>query len=649
MVLQAGAKLPVWGRADPGETVVVKLAGQELAATADQQGRWRVVFEPIASDSPLEMQISSSGSDKTITIRDILIGEVWICSGQSNMDWPVRAALEPAKEIAEADYPQIRLFIVHNRASSQPQEDLVGQWRVCSPKTVGDFSAVGYFFGRKLHRHLKTPVGLIKSAWGGTTGEAWTDLDSLKADPVLQSIVQRYEQSLPRAAELRVEYEKKLAEWMELATHKDPADSKTSEGWAGIEFDDSAWKSIDLPGTFEGCTGQDVDGAVWFRRAVEVPEAWAGRELELNLGVVDDYDVAFFNGVRVGSTGPDTPRAWMVHRSYIVPAELVRAGHNLLAVRVFDTGGSGGICGPVEAMNLQPRAKPQADAAATIAPIPLHGRWKYAIELALEPKRHIPPPPSPPAGPDTPYAPANLYNGMIHPLAGLAIRGVIWYQGESNCERAFQYRTLLPAMIRGWRRAWGQGDFAFLIVQLTSFHAPATQPVEPSTWAELREAQLLTTRSVPNTALAVTIDVGDADDIHPRNKQEVGRRLALLAMKEVYGKDVVASGPIFRSMTIEENKVKLKFDQVGTGLKARDQCLNGFAIAGEDRNFVCAEAKLAGEACDTVIVWSEKVPKPVAVRYGWADNPQATLVNSEGLPASPFRTDDWPGVTDERR
>ncbi|HWP41565.1 MAG TPA: sialate O-acetylesterase, partial [Tepidisphaeraceae bacterium] len=321
MVLQAGAKLPVWGKADPGETVVVNLAGQQRRVTADQHGRWRVVFDPITSDSPLQMQLSSSASDKTITIQDILIGEVWICSGQSNMDWPVRAALEPAREIAEADYPQIRLFIVENRASSQPQEDLVGQWRICSPKTVGDFSAVGYFFGRKLHRHLKTPMGLIESAWGGTACEAWTDIDSLKAEPVLEPIVQRYEQSLPRAAELRAEYEKKLAEWIELATHKDPGDSKTSAGWAGVEFDDSGWKSIDLPGSFESCTGQDIDGAVWYRRVVNVPESWAGRELELNIGVVDDHDVAYFNGVRVGSTGPDTPRAWQVARRYIVPAE----------------------------------------------------------------------------------------------------------------------------------------------------------------------------------------------------------------------------------------------------------------------------------------------------------------------------------------
>jgi sialate O-acetylesterase len=645
MVLQRGARLPVWGWADPGEPVRVKLLQQEQNTTADEKGRWRVMLEPIACDHAVEMTVTSPS--RSITIRDILVGEVWLCSGQSNMQWPLRASLDAKREICEAEYPRMRLFTVEMRASATPLDDVSGKWVICSPKNVAEFSAVGYFFGRELHRTLKTPVGLINSSWGGTTAEAWTDVLSLRSDPLLKPILDRYELHLPQFEAARKEFQTKLSEWREVALQKDPGNTKLAEGWAGADFDDGAWKQIDLPARFEDATSEAIDGAVWFRRKVSVPESLVGKDLAIELGVVDDFDVTYFNGEQVGATGAETPMAWNARRRYPVPARLVRGGANVIAVRCFDTGGPGGLIGPAEKMLLRSATR---NGEAPTTKIPLAGQWKCAVEHRLEPKQHLPPPPVEPVGPNTPHAPSNLFNAMIHPLAPFAIKGVIWYQGESNAGRACQYRTLLPSMIKGWRGAWQFGKLHFLIVQLPNFRAVTDDANAPSDWAELREAQLLSARSVPDCAVAVTIDVGDTNDIHPRNKQDVGKRLALLAQKEVYGRDdIVCSGPLVAEVEFKNGKAIIHFDHAGRGLKAKDgsPTLKGFAVAGADRKFVWADAKI--ESGDRVIVSSDKVPEPVAVRYAWADSPEPSLYNSEGLPASPFRTDDWPGVTTDRR
>jgi len=434
MVLQQGIAARIWGTAEPGERVTVRIAGQEQSAQASAKGRWQVRLHPMRAGGPYEMTVSGKN---LVKVRNVLVGEVWVCSGQSNMVWPVRYSVNPQYEIAEARYSRIRLFSVALTAAPGPQRDVKGKWVECSPKTVGGFSAVGYFFGRELHEALRAPIGLVNSSVGGTPAEAWTSLSELTADPDFEQI----------AARLR--------------------------------------------------------------------------------------------------SGP---------------------------------------------------AKPEF------------------------------------------ITPTYLYNGMIAPLTPYAIRGVIWYQGESNVVRAQQYRKLFPTMIRNWRKAWRQGDFPFLFVQLANILEVQKQPDAPSAWAELREAQLMAL-SAPNTAMAVTIDIGDAVDIHPKNKQEVGWRLAQAALGTVYGRNVVYSGPIYDRMEVEGNRIRLHFKQVGGGLTPNWMGkLRGFGIAGEDRRFVWADAKIEGES---VLASSDQVPNPVAVRYGWADNPIGNLYNKGGFPASPFRTDDW--------
>jgi sialate O-acetylesterase len=393
---------------------------------------------------------------------------------------------------------------------------------------------------------------------------------------------------------------------------------------------------MNLPQFFE-TAGLVIDGAVWFRKEIDLPASWAEKDLTLNLTAIDDFDVTYFNGKRVGATGNDTPNSYLVPRRYKVPGSLVQPGRNVIAVRVFDRAGEGGF-GRTEVMSVVSVGAKETDA------ISLAGPWSYKVELALEPKRpdygsrpELP-------GPTNQNSPSVLYNAMLAPLKPYAIRGVIWYQGESNAGRAYQYRTLFPTMIRDWRTAWNQGEFPFYFVQLANWQAAKAEPGE-SDWAELREAQTMTLQS-PQTGMAVIIDIGDANDIHPRNKLDVGKRLAAWALAETYHQKVEPSGPLYDSFSVKDDKITIKFKHVGGGLKTADGGPpKGFAIAGADHKFVWAETRVQG---DTVIVWSKAVARPVAVRYAWADNPVANLYNQAGLPASPFRTDDWPGITINR-
>jgi sialate O-acetylesterase len=389
---------------------------------------------------------------------------------------------------------------------------------------------------------------------------------------------------------------------------------------------------MDLPKQFE-TAGLLIDGAVWFRKELDLPASWAGKDLVLNLPPIDDLDTTYFNGTKVGATGRETPNSYMVPRKYVVPGSLVRAGRNVIAVRVFDSAGEGGFSRG-GAMSIGPAG---AEAIA------LGGVWDYKVEQALEPKHPDWGSRPEAVGVSNQNNPSVLYNAMIAPLVMFAIRGVIWYQGESNAGRAHQYRTLFPTMIRDWRSAWG-ANFPFYFVQLANWHAHKAEPDE-SDWAELREAQMMTLRE-PQTGMAVTIDIGDENDIHPRNKLDVGRRLAAWALAGQYNQKVIPSGPLFESYIVKGNEVRIRF-KYADGLKTIDGGpVKGFALAGEDHKFVWADARIEGE---TVIVSSPKISKPVAVRYGWADNPIANLYNKAGLPASPFRTDDWPGITAARR
>lgn len=611
MVLQRELPAPIWGWAAPGCEIKVSLAGKTASTKADDSGRWQAKLGPFPAGGPHSLRVAGP---KTVVIQDVLIGDVWICSGQSNMEWGVAGSNNAQQEIAAANHPSVRLFTVPKSVSLRPQELVSGQWQICSPQTVAGFSAVGYFFGRDLNKALDVPIGLIHTSWGGTVAEAWTSAEALSTMDDFQPAVEQFRQMAAALEAGTDKFEEQLAKWWR---ENDPG-SADGLGWADPALKTADWKSMNLPTQWEQAGLPDYDGVVWFRKEFELPESAAGRDGTLSLGPIDDIDTTWVNGVRVG--GMNT---WTDPRVYKVPGHVLKAGRNVVSVRVLDTGGGGGIYGQADQMRFEPSGGGNR--------IPLAGVWQYKASTSLAQTK-----PVPQRLDNNPNVVTVLYNGMIAPLIPYGVKGAIWYQGESNAGRPLQYRTLLPTMIRDWRTRFGVGEFPFLVVQLANFMAVQQQPAEPG-WAELREAQLLTSLKTPRCGLAVAIDIGEANDIHPRNKQDVGARLALAARGIAYGQSIEYSGPVFKSMEVAEGQARLRFEHIGGGLVAKGSGpLKGFAIAGADKRFVFAEAKIDG---DTVVVSSPQVPQPVAVRYGWANNPVCNFYNQAGLPASPFRTD----------
>jgi sialate O-acetylesterase len=418
-----------------------------------------------------------------------------------------------------------------------------------------------------------------------------------------------------------------MAEWELKNVAIDSGNQGRAAGWPKPGFRDAEWKTMELPRQIESA-GLEIDGAIWFRRAVEIPAAWAGKDLVLTLGAIDDFDTTYFEGREIGSTGRETPGYWTHPRRYTVPHRLVRQGRAVIAVRVFDRAGEGGFGGGAADMALG------LASGGGSGPIPLAGPWRFAVERAVGPMK--PDWGSQPVRPDEQGAPTTLWNAMVAPLTQAAIRGAIWYQGEANAGNATLYAVQLKAMIGEWRACWG-GEFPFLSVQLPGFMKAQVKPVEEG-WAGIRETFLKSLAAVPNTGMAVTIDIGEADNIHPKNKQDVGSRLAQWALAKTYGKPIVACGPLYKGMKKDGAAIVCEFDYTGGGLVAKDgEKLKGFAIAGADKAFVWAEARIEGQ---TVVVSSPEMKDPVAVRYAWANNPACNLYNKEGLPASPFRTDD---------
>lgn len=607
MVLQRNATVNVWGWASKGESITVVFNGQSVKAKADKNGNWLATLKPMSHGGPFELQVK--GKSNTIVLKNILIGDVWLGSGQSNMEWTIKNTNNATAEIAKANYPKIRLFTVEKKISFESEKDLAGgQWQECNPNTIGDFSAVAYFFGRKLHTELDVPIGLINSSWGGTNiqtwiswdimsqGEKYKDYDLKKLQQTSKDMVvrqERYQQALLN--------EKGMAEkWF----------SNPGEGW----------KKITLPQRWELTEIGDADGYIWFKKEFEVEASEVGKPVTLSLGPIDDEDHTYLNGQLVGSIN-----SYSENRNYTIPAGVVVAGKNTIVIRVNDGGGGGGLYGKPEQVYCQ-----LGDEKISLA-----GEWEYKPSVTTTAFGISN------TGPNA--FPSLLFNGMIAPIIPFPVAGVIWYQGESNAGEAYKYRALFPQLINNWRSKW-KNEFPFFWVQLANFMAPDSLPTE-SDWAELREAQSKTL-SLPKTGQAVIIDIGEEKDIHPRNKQDVGYRLALAALKVAYNKDVVFSGPTFDKMVIEGSKAIISFKNTGSGLAVKDKYgyVRGFAIAGEDKKFVWAKAVVDG---DKVIVESNLVQKPVAVRYAWGNNPDdANLYNKENLPASPFRTDDWPGVTE---
>ncbi len=623
MVVQRDAKVRIWGWAEPGEQVTVTMAGKSASAKTSADGRWEVMIGPYAAGGPHRMTIAGK---KTVTLENVLVGEVWVGSGQSNMEWPLVNAKNGPDEVSRANYPEIRHFTVTKATSLDPREDVEGHWVVCSPDTAGSFSAVAYFFGRELNQTLKVPVGLIHTSWGGTPAEAWTRREALVADSQFQPMVKALASSLESLPTAQKEYEAAIVEWNRKNMLQDPGNKGFDLGYARDEFADADWQTAKMPQYFES-TGLAIDGSVWYRKAFDVPAAWAGKDLALSLGPIDDFDTTYVNGTKVGGIGEETPNFWMVPRKYTVPGSLVRAGRNVIAVRVFDHTGNGGFGGSAGDLWLRPAAGGDM--------VSLAGDWRYKVETGAAPIMvdYSTQPVAPP-GAGNPNSPTVLYNAMIAPLTPYTIRGAIWYQGEANADRGRQYQTLFPTMIRDWRKMWGEGDFPFYFVQLANWQPRKAEPAE-SHWAELREAQTMTLRE-PQTGMAVTIDIGETDDIHPRNKQDVGRRLALWALAKTYGTKTEFSGPLYASYGVESNKIRVRFSHA-EGLRTKDGApVEGFAIAGADGKFVWAKASVEK---DSVVVWSDAVAEPKAVRYAWADNPVTNLYNGAGLPASPFRTD----------
>ena len=621
MVLQRNQLIPVWGWAAPNEKITLQFNKQTKVTKADKAGKWSVKLEPEMAGGPYQLIIT--GKNK-ITIDNILVGEVWICSGQSNMEMPIAGwgqINNYKQEIAAADYPQIRHFKVPNTVSTKPEENITGgDWKICSPANAGDFTATGYFFARALYNELKVPIGLINTSWGGTHSETWTSKAALEQSDEFKDIA-----ALMNNVDLvAIEKQRKEEMMKKIADLQGPLENAAAiEKWKDISFDDSRWASMKLPGEWEGQGLPGLDGIVWFRKTIVVDEADAGKPAIIELSKIDDKDETFVNGVRIGSTDKYDEK-----RLYTIPAGILKAGKNIIAVRVTDTGGGGGIYGEASDMQLTIGKKIQT----------LAGNWFFRIESLQSAATGI--------GPNS--YPSLLFNAMINPLLPFAIKGAIWYQGESNAGRAYQYRKEFPLMITDWRRHWQQGDFPFLFVQLASFNAGNGNSTNGSAWAELREAQTMTL-SLPNTGMAVTTDIGDTKDIHPKNKQEVGLRLAKIALNKVYGKTTEYSGPVYQSMKTEAGKIILSFTHNESGWMVKDKYgyIKGFEIAGNDQQFHYAKAMVEG---DKIIVYNEAVAQPVAVRYAWADDAgEANLFNKDLLPAVPFRTDTWKGITEKAR
>ncbi|HEX9046410.1 MAG TPA: sialate O-acetylesterase [Verrucomicrobiae bacterium] len=609
-VLQCDRRVPVWGTARDGEKITVSFARQKVSTVATN-GAWQVWLRPMkASARPRTLTVRG---DSTIVRTNVLVGEVWVASGQSNMERQLglRSGQQPIadweREVAEANYPLIRQFYVPQIKSFTPQSTVNGSWSVCAPNTVTDFTAVGYFFARDLFAARHVPIGIIHSSWGGTPAEAWTSETTLQTLP---DFVQPLADLKRFAADPVLAARETQAQQQQWYEKVDPG-SKPGMAWSQADLAVDSWTNMTLPTLWESAGYPNFDGIFWFRRSFELPENWDGHDVELHLGAVDDNDTTWINGSLVGAT-----IGWNLTRVYRVPANLLKRGPNVIAVRVLDTGGGGGLYGGDDAMRLQ------FTAGGETKSVPLTGSWlcKQSVSLAVAgwPPTDIG---------QSASAPTVLYNGMIASLLPYAIRGVIWYQGEANVGRERQYRELFPAMIADWRRAWGEGDFPFLFVQIAPFSGMTP---------EIREAQLFSWQHTKNTAMAVTVDCGDANDIHPTHKQPVGARLALAARSVAYGEQIEFSGPVFESMSTDGGNVVLHFTHVADGLVAQGGDLKGFTIAGADKVFHPAQAKIVG---DTVVVCSPAVSQPAAVRYGWAHVPEANLFNRAGLPATPFRTD----------
>ena len=625
MVLERGVRVPIWGWAASGDDVRVRFAGQDKQARAAVDGRWTVWLDPLEAsatgrDLVVVVTPPASGTRPPVQLHvsDVVVGDVWLCSGQSNMEFAVKSARGGDAEVASANEPDVRIFTTATSTAASPRAvppDGFVSWQRATPDTVADFSAVGYFFGRKLRSELGVPIGLINSSWGGTPVESWTSAGALAAAPASASkAVDLAADTLAWNIRFHQRADDLVDAWF--AAH-DPG--SVGDLNADPRLDESSWTEVATGD--RGWPGEKLASGVrlaWFRRAVDVPAAWAGHDLTLSLGPLTTEDTTWFNGQRVGQALVPWDG-----RVYTIPGALVRPGRTVVAVRVVctgkDCGFSGGTTDQYLQLNPDTRLSLAGSWRAKAGPTPVAlGRKPYRVAA-------------------DPWVPASLYNAKIAPLLPFAIKGVIWYQGEQNTNDAGHYAALLTSMIGDWRQRFDVPALPFGIVQLANFGDRHPAPTD-SDWAHLRDAQRLVTMRVPHTGLVVTTDIGDAVNIHPANKQDVGLRLAGWALATVYGKSREWSGPLLRATAVDGGRLRLSFDHVGGGLRATGERLSGFTVAGTDRRFVPAEATIDGS---DIVVWSADVSHPVAARYAFDDDPVGNLANADGLPASPFKTDSW--------
>lgn len=642
MVLQQETESILWGRSEPGSEIQVDASwGFATKTITLTDSTWELKISTPAAGGPYQITISSD--DDKIVLNDVLIGEVWLCSGQSNMEMPLEglspkdSVFNSHAEILNANYSNIRLFNVTKIASITPKSDCIGKWEKCSPLTAPTFSAVAYFFGKKLYNETKIPIGLINSSWGGTPAESWVSKKWLSKIPEFDQLFENIQTTLPEI--------KKLESWLKQFKKINVADYNNNFSWNKIDlgdqlfskssYDDNNWRKMILPENFEKTDFGSFDGFIWFRKTINLPENWIGKDLTIELGAIDDYDVTYVNGKLIGSM--EKKGVWKTNRIYKIPADLNEGGKLIIAVRVNDTGGGGGLYGGGYKMRLiLDGCKEELSLSGEWKYLPVAELWELKYHLLFENPRELNNRPKLDLqsiqSTSIQRIPTYLYNGMISPLIWYTIKGVIWYQGESNTINPELYETLFPSLINNWREDWGY-DFPFYFVQIAPYRHGTKLGSQ-----YLRDSQRKSLY-LKNTGMVVSLDAGDSSNVHPANKTVIGERLALWALANQYKRDLVFSGPLYKSFKITDNFIEISFDYNGGGLVIKENEKNSqFLISGDDKIFKPANAQVVD---NKIYVWSEEVNNPCAVRYAWNEIVFPTLFNKEGLPASSFRTDTW--------
>lgn len=658
-LLQRSEKTALWGSASAGDKITVTLGSAATKETvADASGKWKVDLDLRTSpNGPFDLTVK--GTSDSLVIHDVVVGDVWVCSGQSNMEFKLSQCIDGADEISKSANPMLRCFTPARQAVAIPAANLPGKWTVADPATSGSFSAVAYYFAKTVQASQKIPIGLINTSWGGTPAEAWISAEGLDRNPELKPRKDEILAERPQSDAKLKQFEEDFVRWATQYQRLDQAPEDAAR-FAAPDVSPADWKTVTLPGSLKEA-GLPDNGIVWLRREIDIAPNRAGTYLPLLMGTLRDFETVYWNGQQIGETSPTKSTSMnpdltsTTNRRYDAPSHLVKPGKNILAIRLFSPGGN---------------ARLDANRFSAGWNISLSGPWQAKVEREFPPLSaeaaasypHRPPWPSMPH-----YTATYLYNGMLYPLAQLSLRGVIWYQGEANVGRAHQYRDTFSLLIQDWRQQLHRGNLPFYFCQLANFQAKKSQPTD-SAWAELRDAQAQAL-SLPETGMAVLIDIGEEEDIHFRNKKDAGERLAAVALAKTYGQSNTILSAMVQSSKIEGDKIRILFSPVDAKLTAKklpatyqpkssfaatkplalpspESDVQGFAICGEDGAWKWANAKIDGS---TVIVSSPEVPAPKFVRYAWSDNPTCNLYNDENTPVAPFRTDAFPDSTEKAK